>query len=68
MPRMTAEVIAPPTPCTKRADTSMVGLSDTPHTSEASVNTPSPVRKIPRREIRSPSRPARSSSPPNAMR
>ncbi len=37
MPRMTAEVIAPPTPWTKRAATSTVWLCASPHSSEAAV-------------------------------
>jgi hypothetical protein len=68
IPRMTAEVIAPPRPCTKRAATSISWLCASPHASEATVKTASPVRKTPRRETRSPSRPASSSRPPKAMR
>ncbi len=65
---MTAEVIAPPMPWTKRAATSISWLWARPHASEASVKTPRPARKTPRREMRSPSRPASSSRPPKAMR
>src|SRR4051794_13724525 len=68
MPRITADVIAPPTPCTKRAPTSIAWLCASPQAREARVNTPRPARKIPRREIRSPSRPASSSRPPKAIR
>src|SRR2546421_11251839 len=68
MPRITAEVIAPPTPWTKRAAISTPWLCASPHSSEAPVNTPRPARRTPRREIRSPSRPASSSRPPKAIR
>ena len=68
MPRITAELIAPPMPCTNRAATSISWLCARPHSSEATVNTPSPARNTRRRPIRSPSRPASSSSPPNAIR
>jgi hypothetical protein len=68
MPRITAEVIAPPTPCTKRAPTSTALLPASPHSSEASVKTAIPARNIRRRPIRSPRRPASSSSPPKAIR
>ena len=68
IPRMTAEVIAPPTPWMKRAITSIASLLAKPQTIEESVKTASPARKTPRREIRSPSRPASSSRPPKAIR
>ena len=68
IPRITAELSAPPTPCTNRAAISISGLAASPHSSEATVNTASPARKTVRRPIRSPSRPARSNSPPNAIR
>src|SRR5215207_9674517 len=68
MPRITAEAIAPPTPWTKRAPISISWLPASPHSSEASVNTARPVRNMSRRPIRSPSRPASSSRPPNAIR
>ena len=68
MPRITAEVSAPPMPCTKRAATSCSCVWASPQAIEASVKIARPVRKTPRREIRSPSRPASSSRPPNAMR
>ena len=68
IPRITEEVIAPPAPCTKRAAISIPWLDESPHTAEAAVNTPRPVRNIRRRPTRSPSRPASSSSPPNEIR
>ena len=68
MPRITAELSAPPTPWMKRAAISISGEPDSPHSSEASVKTARPARKIVRRPIRSPSRPASSSRPPNAIR
>jgi hypothetical protein len=68
MPRITAEVIAPPTPWTKRAPTSTPWLCAAPHTSEATVNTPRPQRKTLLRPRMSPKRPESSSSPPNAIR
>ncbi len=68
IPRITAEVIAPPTPWTKRAAINTVWLSARPHSSEATVNTQIPARKMLRRPIRSPKRPASSNSPPNAIR
>ena len=68
IPRITAEASAPPTPWMKRAAISISGLTDNPHSSDASVKTARPARKIVRRPIRSPSRPASRSSPPNAIR
>ena len=68
MPRMTADVIAPPMPCTKRAPTSISWLCAVPHSSDAPVNSARPARNTVRRPIRSPRRPASSSSPPNAIR
>ena len=67
MPRMTAEVSAPPTPWTKRAPISTPWPGATAHTTEAAVNTARPVRKTLRWPIRSPRRPASSSSPPKAI-
>ena len=67
IPRITAEVIAPPTPWTKRAPISRPWLSATRRASDAPVNS-RPERKIRRRPIRSPRRPANSSSPPKAIR
>ena len=68
MPRITAEVIAPPTPCTNLATTSIPWLLERPHSSEATVKIASPARNTHRRERRSPSLPASSSKPPNAIR
>ena len=68
IPRITAEVIAPPTPCTKRAAISSSWLWATPQASEAVVKTARPTRNIRRRPIRSPSRPASRRRPPNAIR
>jgi len=68
MPRMTADVIAPPMPWAKRAPTSISWLRALPHRSDATVNSVRPARKTVRRPIRSPKRPASSSSPPNAIR
>ena len=39
-------MMAPPTPCTARARLSMSGVVESPHTSEASENTTSPMAKI----------------------
>src|SRR6266581_263990 len=68
MPRITAEVSAPPVPCANRAAMSISWFTANPQTSEAAVNTASPVRNTSRRPARSPSRPASSSSPANAIR
>jgi hypothetical protein len=68
IPRMTAEVIAPPTPWMNLAATSTSWLWASPQASEAMVNTTRPARKTLRREVRSPSRPASSSRPPNAIK
>src|SRR5215204_2865217 len=55
-------------PCRNRAPISISWFWASPHSSEATVNTARPVRNMWRRPIRSPSRPARSSSPPKAIR
>src|SRR5215208_7988105 len=68
IPRITAEVSAPPTPCTNRAPISTPWLWESAQNSEAPVNTPRPIRKMRRWPIRSPIRPESSSSPPNAIR
>ncbi len=68
IPRITAEVIAPPIPCTKRAVTSHDELWARPHSSEAQVNRATPARKTRRRPSRSPTRPASSNRPPKAIR
>ena len=68
MPRITAEVSAPPTPWTKRAATSTPGSGPAPQSSDASVKSARPAEEERLRPMRSPRRPASSSSPPNAMR
>ncbi len=68
MPRLTAEAIAPPAPWANRAAISIGWLTDTPHSSEATMKTARPARKTRLPPIRSPSRPASSSRPPNAIR
>ena len=59
---------APPSPWTKRATISSPCESASPHAADASVNTVTPTRKIRRRPIRSPSRPASSRKLPKVMR
>src|SRR5579859_7397917 len=68
MPRMTAEVIAPPAPCRNRAPTSIAWLVASPHIRDATVKTTRPARNTRRRPSRSPSRPASRSRPPKAIR
>ena len=68
IPRITAEVIAPPAPWMNRAATRTSWLWASPQTSDAAVKIVNPIRKIRRRPIRSPSRPERSSRPPKAIR
>jgi hypothetical protein len=68
MPRITADVMAPPTPCTNRAPMSISCVWATPHSSEAAVKTVRPIVNMRLRPMRSPRRPASSSSPPKAMR
>jgi hypothetical protein len=68
MPRITAEAIAPPAPCRKRAATSMAGVWAAPQAIEAAVKSVRPARNTRRRPSRSPRRPASRSSPPNAIR
>src|SRR5215217_5093019 len=68
MPSITAEVMAPPAPWTKRAATSSTWLWARPHRSEATVNTARPARNMPLREARSPNRPASNSRPPKEIR
>ena len=67
MPRITAEVSAPPTPCTKRAPISIPWLDARAQSTEATVNSARPYRKIRRWPIRSPKRPASSRSPPKGI-
>jgi hypothetical protein len=68
IPRITAEVIAPPAPWMNLAATSTSWLWASPQSSEAAVKMVNPIRKIRRRPIRSPSRPESRSRPPNAIR
>ena len=68
IPSVTADAAAPPAPCRKRAPISIAWLCANPHKSDATVKTASPARKTRRWPIRSPSRPARSSRPPKAIR
>jgi len=68
IPSTTAEVIAPPAPCTKRAITSIAWLCESPHTSEATVKIARPPRNTRLCPTRSPTRPASSSRPPKAIR
>ncbi len=68
IPRITAEVSAPPAPWMNRAATRTSWLWASPQRSEAAVKIVSPIMKIRRRPIRSPSRPESSSSPPKAIR
>jgi hypothetical protein len=68
IPGITADVIAPPVPCTKRAATSRPWLVARPQSNEAAVKTASPTRKIVRRPRRSPRRPASRSRPPKVIR
>ena len=56
---------AAPTPCTKRAATSITGDVARPQATDAAPNTHSPVSSSRRRPSTSPSRPPRSSSDPN---
>ena len=68
IPSVTAEASAPPAPWTNRAAISISCDCDSAHRSEAPVNTARPIMKIRRWPSRSPSRPASSSEPPNAIR
>ena len=68
IPRITAELTAPPIPWTKRAAISIGWLNDSPQTTDATVNTPSPSRKMRFLPIKSPSRPPSSRRPPYAIR
>ncbi len=63
IPRITAELTAPPTPWTKRAVISSGWLNDSPQSREAAENMASPSRKTRLRPSRSPSRPASSMKP-----
>jgi hypothetical protein len=68
MPRLTAEATAPPAPCAKRATISNAWVSARPQANDATVNRARPPRNTRLSPTRSPSRPASSSSPPNAIR
>ncbi len=68
MPRMTAEVAAPPIPCRNRAPTSISRFAASPHSSDAAANTAKPARKMFLRPARSPSRPASNNSPAKEIR
>ncbi len=68
IPRITADAMAPPAPCTKRAPINTPWLWAVAHTSDAAVNTASPMRNTRRLPIRSPIRPASRSRPPKAIR
>jgi hypothetical protein len=68
IPRITAELIAPPMPWTKRAAISTPCDCASPQASEAKVKTAIPAMNSRLRPSRSPSRPASSSRPPNAIR
>jgi hypothetical protein len=68
MPRITADVMAPPTPCRNRAPTSIHWLLATPQSNDATVNTANPATNTVRRPTRSPRRPASRSRPPKAIR
>lgn len=57
--------IAPPSPCTARARTSIVALCASPPTSEARPKTPGPTMNTVRRPIRSAARPPSSRKPAN---
>ena len=66
IPRITADVIAPPIPCRKRAPTSISWLCAIPHRSDAPVKRARPVMNVRRRPRRSAARPPRSSKLPNS--
>lgn len=68
MPRLTAAAMALPRPCRNRAAISTSGDPANPASREAPVKTPVPARNIRLRPMRSPSRPARSSRLPKAIR
>ena len=68
MARITAELTAPPMPWMNRAAISIGWLNEKPHSTDAAVKMPRPMRKTRLRPNRSPRRPASSSSPPKAIR
>ena len=64
----TAETIAPPTPCTARAITSISWVVASPQRVEATVKSPIPITNSRRWPNRSPNRPPSRRKPPNVMR
>ena len=68
MATIAATAPAPASPWMKRATMSSPCESASPHAAEASVNPVTPMRKIRRRPMRSPSRPASSRKLPKVMR
>ena len=64
IPRITAELTAPPIPWMNRAAISIGWLNDRPHSRDAAVNRASPIKKMRLRPIKSPSRPPSSRRPP----
>jgi hypothetical protein len=68
IPKITAEVSAPPTPCTNRAPINTPCDGATAHASDATVNTANPARNTRRCPTRSPNRPASNNNPPNGIK
>jgi hypothetical protein len=68
MAMMTEDEKAPPMPWRNRPTIRIAWVWATPHITEADVKITMPVRKIFRRPIRSPSRPAMSRKLPNVIR
>ena len=68
IPSTTAEVSAPPAPWMKRAPISISWLCAVAHSSDAAEKIATPIRNTRLRPMRSPSRPASRSRPPNAIR
>ena len=66
--RETADAVAPPMPCTARADTSIHCVVDSPQTSEATVKSTIPPMNSLRAPRKSPSRPPSSRKPPYVSR
>ena len=64
----TAETIAPPTPCTARAMTSISCDCASPHSVEATVKIPIPITNRRRWPKMSPNRPPSRRKPPNVIR
>ena len=59
------EAIAAPTPCSRRAMTSVASSQAMPHNTDAIVNSVTPTMKVRLRPMVSPSRPPSSINPPN---